>query len=104
MSSAAYPASVLASLEPAGDDRGLWVNNSAPKAMLEDERSHNEEAAEELLRRAVQARLDDFPQLPEDVREAAIARFLEIRGREIRKPPAGPTAPSSTRLRITSTA
>src|SRR5437660_6198529 len=53
MSSAAYPASVLASLEPAGDDRGLWVNNSAPKAMLEDERSHNEEAAEELLRRAL---------------------------------------------------
>jgi MoxR-like ATPase len=49
---------------------------------------HHIEFTEELVRRAVQARLDDFPQLPGDVREAAIARFLEIRGREIRKPPA----------------
>ena len=68
MSSAAYPASVLASLEPAGDDRGLWVNNSAPKAMLEDERSHNEEAAEELLRRAL---LDD---------SSSVAVSLEVGG------------------------
>src|SRR5207237_2639016 len=66
--SAAYPASVLASLEPAGDDRGLWVNNSAPKAMLEDERSHNEEAAEELLRRAL---LDD---------SSSVAVSLEVGG------------------------
>ncbi len=43
---------------------------------------------EELVRRAVKAREDDFGDLPEDVREAAIARFLELRARELRKKPA----------------
>jgi len=42
----------------------------------------------ELLRRAVQARLGDFPNLPDAVREAAIERFLDLRGRDLRKPPA----------------
>ncbi len=49
---------------------------------------HHIEFTEELLRRAVEARAGDFPHLAEDVREAAIQRFLELRGREIRKRPA----------------
>ena len=49
---------------------------------------HHIEFTEELLRRAVAARVGDFPSLTEDVREAAILRFLELRGREIRKRPA----------------
>ncbi|MBM3224345.1 MAG: MoxR family ATPase [Candidatus Tectomicrobia bacterium] len=43
---------------------------------------------EALVRRAVEARLGDFPQLAEPVRDAAIARFLELRSRDIRKKPA----------------
>jgi MoxR-like ATPase len=49
---------------------------------------HHIEFTEDLVRRAVQARVGDFPNLPEAVREAAISRFLELRGREIRKKPA----------------
>ncbi len=49
---------------------------------------HHIELDEALLRRVVAARLDDFPALSEDVREAAIGRFLELRGREVRKKPA----------------
>ncbi len=49
---------------------------------------HHIEFTEELLRRAVAARGGDFPNLPDDVREAAIQRFLELRGREVRKKPA----------------
>ena len=49
---------------------------------------HHIEFTEELVHRAVEARIGDFPNLPEAVREAAIQRFLEIRGREIRKLPA----------------
>ncbi len=49
---------------------------------------HHIELDEALLRRAVEARLADFPNLPDDAREVAIGRFLELRGREIRKPPA----------------
>ncbi len=49
---------------------------------------HHIEFSDELLRRAVEARLDDFPYLSAEVREAAIGRFLELRGRDIRKPPA----------------
>ena len=49
---------------------------------------HHIEFTEELLRRAVEARIGDFPNLPERVCEAAIERFLELRGREIRKRPA----------------
>lgn len=49
---------------------------------------HHIEFTEALLRRVVAARLDDFPDLPPEIREAAIQRFLELRGREIRKPPA----------------
>ncbi|MCP4692218.1 MAG: hypothetical protein GY859_29505 [Desulfobacterales bacterium] len=41
-----------------------------------------------MVRRAVEARGGDFPNLADDVREAAISRFLELRGREIRKSPA----------------
>ena len=36
----------------------------------------------------MQARIGDFPNLSEDLREAAIQRFLEIRGRDVRKKPA----------------
>jgi MoxR-like ATPase len=49
---------------------------------------HHIEFTEELVRRAVEARVSDFPDLPGDLREAAIQRFLELRGREIRKKPA----------------
>lgn len=42
----------------------------------------------ELVRRAVDARFGDFPNLPAAVRDAAIERFFELRGRDIRKPPA----------------
>jgi MoxR-like ATPase len=49
---------------------------------------HHIEFTEELVRRAVDARLGDFPQLSSELRDAAIQRFLELRGREIRKPPA----------------
>ncbi len=49
---------------------------------------HHIEFTEELLRRAVEARVGDFPNLSETVRETAIQRFLELRGREIRKKPA----------------
>lgn len=43
---------------------------------------------EGLLRRVVAARSGDFPNLPDAVREAAIQRFLELRGRDVRKKPA----------------
>ena len=46
------------------------------------------ELSEELLRRAVAARAGDFPSLSPAVREVALGRFLELRGREIRKRPA----------------
>ncbi len=49
---------------------------------------HHIELTDELVRRAVTARLGDFPDLPEAVREAAIGRFLELRGRDLRKKPA----------------
>ncbi|MCB1806095.1 MAG: MoxR family ATPase [Candidatus Competibacteraceae bacterium] len=49
---------------------------------------HHIAFTENLLRRAVQARIDDFPNLSEELREAAIQRFLELRGRDIRKKPA----------------
>ncbi len=49
---------------------------------------HHIEFTETLVRRAVGARGTDFPNLSPEVREMAIQRFLELRGREIRKPPA----------------
>jgi MoxR-like ATPase len=49
---------------------------------------HHIEFTENLLRRAVEARVGDFPNLAVDVREAALQRFLELRGRELRKKPA----------------
>ncbi len=49
---------------------------------------HHIELTEELLRRAVEARLGDFPHLGPEVREAAIGRFKDLRAREIRKKPA----------------
>jgi len=49
---------------------------------------HHIEFTEELMRRAVQARLSDFPRLSPDLLDAAIQRFLEMRGREVRKKPA----------------
>jgi len=49
---------------------------------------HHIEFTEELMRRAVQARLSDFPRLAPDLLDAAIQRFLEVRGREVRKKPA----------------
>ncbi|HEX4966461.1 MAG TPA: MoxR family ATPase [Thermoanaerobaculia bacterium] len=49
---------------------------------------HHIEFTEDLLRRAVEARVGDFPNLGEEVREAALQRFLELRGRDLRKKPA----------------
>jgi MoxR-like ATPase len=49
---------------------------------------HHIEFTEELLRRAVEARVGDFPNLASEVREEAIQRFLELRGRDLRKKPA----------------
>ena len=49
---------------------------------------HHIEFNEALLRRAVAARLGDFPNLSIEVRDAAVQRFLELRGRELRKKPA----------------
>jgi MoxR-like ATPase len=49
---------------------------------------HHIKFSPELVRRAVDARFGDFPNLPEVVREAAIERFFELRSRDIRKPPA----------------
>jgi MoxR-like ATPase len=49
---------------------------------------HHIELDENLLRRAVAARVGDFPRLDERAREAAIARFIELRGRELHKRPA----------------
>lgn len=49
---------------------------------------HHIEFTEDLLRRVVAARIGDFPNLPDAVREAAIQRFLELRGRDVRKKPA----------------
>jgi MoxR-like ATPase len=49
---------------------------------------HHIELTEALMRKAVAARAADFPRLDAEVREAAIQRFLELRGRGIRKKPA----------------
>lgn len=49
---------------------------------------HHIEFTEDLLRRAVEARMGDFPHLTTEVREAALQRFLELRGRDLRKKPA----------------
>ena len=49
---------------------------------------HHIEFTEELVRRAVRARQSDFPDLPNAVRDAAVERFFELRGRELRKKPA----------------
>ncbi len=49
---------------------------------------HHIEFTEELLRRAVEARVGDFPNLAAGVREEALQRFLELRGRDLRKKPA----------------
>jgi MoxR-like ATPase len=49
---------------------------------------HHIEFTEELLRRAVAARRQDFVGLGEDVVDAAIGRLMELRGLELRKRPA----------------
>jgi MoxR-like ATPase len=49
---------------------------------------HHIEFTEELLRRAVEARMGDFPNLTAEVREAALQRFLDLRGHDLRKKPA----------------
>ena len=59
-----------------------------PEAFLRRCVFHHIDLTPELMRRSVEARFGDFPQLPEPVREAAIERFLELRGRGVRKKPA----------------
>ena len=49
---------------------------------------HHIEFDEALLRKAVAARVGDFPRLDAAAREAAVARFVELRARRLRKKPA----------------
>jgi MoxR-like ATPase len=49
---------------------------------------HHIRFTEDLLRKAVQARAGDFPRLDGELQEIALRRFLELRGLELRKPPA----------------
>ena len=49
---------------------------------------HHIAFTEELVRRAVRARGHDFPDLPQDLQNVAIHRFLELRASGIRKKPA----------------
>jgi MoxR-like ATPase len=59
-----------------------------PEPFLRRSIFHHIAFTEELVRRAVEARMGDFPHLPGEVRETAIQRFLELRGRDLRKKPA----------------
>ncbi len=59
-----------------------------PEPFLRRSIFHHIAFTEELVRRAVDARMGDFPHLPGEVRETAIQRFLELRGRDLRKKPA----------------
>jgi MoxR-like ATPase len=59
-----------------------------PEPFLRRSIFHHIAFTEELVRRAVEARVGDFPHLSGAVREAAIQRFLEVRGRDLRKKPA----------------
>ncbi|HRI63898.1 MAG TPA: MoxR family ATPase [Polyangium sp.] len=49
---------------------------------------HHIEFSEDLVRRAVNARASDFPNLEVAARDAAVKRFFELRKRELRKKPA----------------
>lgn len=49
---------------------------------------HHIRFTEELLRKAVKARAGDFPRLDEGLKETALRRFIELRGLDLRKPPA----------------
>ncbi len=49
---------------------------------------HHLELTPELVERAVAARLGDFPDLSEELREAAVSRFFDLRDRDLRKKPA----------------
>ena len=49
---------------------------------------HHIRFTEELLRKAVAARECDFPRLDRALQETAVQRFLELRGLDLRKPPA----------------
>lgn len=59
-----------------------------PEPFLRRSIFHHIDFTEELVRRAVAARQSDFPRLPPPVQEAAVERFLELRGRDLRKKPA----------------
>jgi len=49
---------------------------------------HHIRFTEDLLRNAVKARAGDFPRLDLELQETAMRRFLELRGLDLRKPPA----------------
>jgi MoxR-like ATPase len=59
-----------------------------PEPFLRRSIFHHIEFTENLVRRAVAARGSDFPNLSPAVQEAAVERFLELRGRDLRKKPA----------------
>lgn len=59
-----------------------------PEPFLRRSIFHHIELTDDLVRRAVRARGSDFPYLPEDIQEVAVERFLELRGRDLRKKPA----------------
>ena len=49
---------------------------------------HHIQFNDELLRKAVAARAGDFPRLSLEMQQAALGRFMELRGLDMRKPPA----------------
>lgn len=49
---------------------------------------HHIRFTEDLLRNAVKARAGDLPRLDRELQETAMRRFLELRGLDLRKPPA----------------
>lgn len=59
-----------------------------PEPFLRRSIFHHLVLDEELVQRAVAARFGDFPDLSEEMREAAIRRFFDLRGYDLRKKPA----------------
>lgn len=59
-----------------------------PEAFLRRAIFHHIEFDEDLVRKAVESRRNDFPELEPGVREIAIERFMDLRAKPLRKKPA----------------
>jgi MoxR-like ATPase len=59
-----------------------------PEPFLRRTIFHHIKFTEDLVRQAVRARVEDFPELSESTQQAAIERFLELRQLDLRKKPA----------------